>query len=993
MYRIFTALWLTLFAMNALIAQQPFFRNYQIKDGLLSNYIYTVFQDSKGYIWLSSDVGISRFDGQNFTNYNTANGLPDNEVFSMYEDREGRLWFATLTGKVCFYHQGRIFSEQNLPFLKNCDVKGMIINIIEMDDGRIAYCSTHKVLIIDLRHKKIEERSCGEGILFAWKNQDGSLSGIGRSFVRIEKNGLRVQAAAPSTNQPLRAIQLSDTMLISSNRRLYKFFSAAGRFQYQELISPLDKHNEFIFLRQQGQQIWAGTRNGVYLLDFPSLRSKQYFLAGRSVSSVMQDREGGLWFSTFEEGLFYVPAPNIQHFTTQDGLLFNRITCLSKDAQQRLWIGSESSAYSIYDGQKMLSRQIFPEKVKNKNIRNIRHFQDGTTLVIGKAATLYLRNGVEKYLCHRSSDVNIDQNGDYWAGLTGVYQLGQEELSKVLVDPQVLQRYGLDSLYRRIKRIRLPGLRVERIVFDEAQRKWLATPNGLFSFKGEEAEKQVLPYGTKDLDFDERTQTLWALTESKGLFAIRQGKVVDSITIANQRGSVICWDMCRDENNEIWIGSAGGLFRVIGWPGQLKLIDYWGVLGLGSEKINAIEILGDYIYIGKDDGLLRVPRAFLASSAAPPVVLLKSLRYKDALRLSPSANTLVIKHHPGPLSLEYEGLSFREAQNIRYRYRLLGLDQNWYETSNEAVEYANLQPGHYTFEVMALNGAGAVSAHSSRLHLRIKPPFWREQWFYVLVTAFFILIIVAYVQARERKLRRKYEIENLLIKSSQENTELQKRISDLRMLALRLQMNPHFIFNALNTIKGYYGQDKIVEANAFIGKFARLLRLNLDYSDSQIPLDQEMELLKIYVQLSQIRYPDKIELELHCAPEINPAEMLIPSMLIQPFVENAVIHGVVPKRGKGLIKIDFALRNSNLQVKIKDDGIGRTASAQHKIRDVHKPLATQITSDRLELLGQNGHSALCILDLVDEKGQPAGTEVQLLIPFQNKTNHDQSHYH
>lgn len=984
MQRMIVALWLFFFAMGTLIAQQPFFRNYQIKDGLLSNYIYSVFQDSKGYIWLSSDVGISRFDGQSFTNYNTAHGMPDNEVFSMYEARDGRIWFATLTGKVCFYYHGRIFSENNLPFLKRCDVKGMIINIIEMDDGRMAYCSTHKVLIIDLQQQKVEVRPCDEGILAAWKHKDGHLMGIGKALGRIEKKGLQPQISAPSITQPVRAIQLGETMLISCNRKLYKFFSGAGRPQYRELLSPLDKHNEFIFLRQQGQQIWAGTRNGVYLLDFPSLHIKQHFLAGRSVSSVMQDREGGLWFSTFEEGLFYVPAPNIQHFTTQDGLLFNRITCLSKDAQQRLWIGSESSAYSIYDGKKMRSRQIFPENVKNKNIRNIRHFPDGTTLVIGKAATLYLRNGVEKYLCHRSSDVNIDQNGDYWIGVTGLYHIEPENLPKILVSPQVLQRYGLDSLYSRFKRIRLPGLRVERIVFDEAQRKWLATPNGLFCFQGEEAEKLILPYGTKDLDFDEQTQTLWVLTESKGLFAIRQGKVIDSIAVANQRGSVICWDMCRDENHEIWIGSAGGLFRVMGQPGQLKLIDYWGVLGLGAEKINALEIMGDHIYIGKDDGLLRVPRAFLASPALPPIVLLKSLRYNDSLRRAPTAQTVAIKSLKGPLSFEYEGLSYREAQNLRYRYRLLGLDDKWYETSNEAVEYANLPAGHYTFEVMALNGAGAASAHSSQLRLRVYPPFWQESWFYVLITATLILLIIGYVRAREQKLRRKYEIENLLMKSSQENLELQKRVSDLRMLALRLQMNPHFIFNALNTIKGYYGQDKMVEANAFIGKFARLLRLNLDYSDGLIPLDQEMELLRIYVHLSQIRYPDKIELEIHCATGINPAEILIPSMLIQPFVENAVIHGVVPKKRKGLIRLDFSIHSAYLQVRVKDDGVGRAASSQHKIRDVHKPLATQITSDRLKLLGQNGSPALLIHDLVDEQGQPAGTEVQLLIPYQSK---------
>ena len=984
MYRIAVTLLPIFFAINTLIAQQLFFKNYQIKDGLLSNYIYYVFQDSRGYIWVSSDVGVSRFDGQTFTNYNTAHGMPDNEVFSIYEDQAGRLWFATLTGKPCFFYNDSIYSENNLPFLKKCDAKGMIVNIFEMGNGQIAYCSTFKVIIIDLVKQQATELPTNEGVLTAWKNQDGSVGGASSMFGHFTHHGFKNEMPFPKLVQPTRAIPLGDTVLISTGRLLY--LCNRKKQSLSQLELPIDKSNEIIFLRKTRKQLWCGTRNGVYLLDFPSCKVRRYFLSGRSVSSVMEDREGGLWFSTFEEGLFYVPSPKIQHFTTQDGLLFNRITCLSKDTHDQLWIGSESSAFSIYDGNTIRSRQIFRENVKNKNIRNIRHFTDGTTLIIGKAATLYLRNGVEKYLCHRSSDVMIDQQGDYWIALTGLYHLDQTELPKVLVTPAVLNKNGLDSLYSSVRRSRLPGIRVERIAFDEDKRKWLATPNGLYMFVDKEPEKLVLPYGTKDLEYDPGTRTLWVLTESKGLFAIRRGKVVDSIDIANKRGGVICWDLCRDQNNELWIGTAGGLFRVIGRPGKLKVVDYWGVLGLGSEKINAVEAIGTDIFIGKDDGLLKVPRSILANPPPPPIVLLKSVRVNNQPIISDDKR-IAIKYGQRPLSIEYEGLSFRESQNIRYRYRLLGLNTRWYETTNEAVEYVDLRPGYYTFEVIAVNGAGASSRRSSTLDLRVYPPFWRENWFYVLVTALLILTIVLYVRAREQKLRRKYEIENLLMKSSRENSELQKRISDLRMLALRLQMNPHFIFNALNTIKGYYGQEKIVEANAFIGKFARLLRLNLDYSDALIPLDQEIELLKIYVQLSQIRYPGKIQLELEIDPELHPDELLIPSMLIQPFVENAVIHGVVPKRKPGNIWIRFVKQGRILVATVRDDGIGRKASNPHKFRDVHKPLATQITIDRLRLLdtAEEIHQPIVINDLMDEQDHALGTEVLIYIPYQIKS--------
>ena len=157
-----------------------------------------------------------------------------------------------------------------------------------------------------------------------------------------------------------------------------------------------------------------------------------------------------------------------------------------------------------------------------------------------------------------------------------------------------------------------------------------------------------------------------------------------------------------------------------------------------------------------------------------------------------------------------------------------------------------------------------------------------------------------------------------------------------------------------------------------------------------IPLEYEMELLHIYVQLSQTRYPGKIALDVYVDPALQPMDILIPSMLVQPFVENAVIHGLVPKKGSGRIFIGFYQKNGAIQVCIKDDGIGRVASAQLQLRNMHKPIATQITTDRLRLLYPGtAEEPVTIRDLYDDKGAAAGTEVLLLIPFQNNHSYDQ----
>ncbi len=396
------------------------------------------------------------------------------------------------------------------------------------------------------------------------------------------------------------------------------------------------------------------------------------------------------------------------------------------------------------------------------------------------------------------------------------------------------------------------------------------------------AEKRVLPHSIKDMDFDKVNQKLWVLSESKGLFVIQHGRVTDSISISNQFGAVICRDLCRDAENQLWIGTASGLFRVQGEPGKLQLTNFWGVLGLGWDKINAVEVIENQVYIGKDDGLLAVPKSILLQSPPSPPALIKSVRINNKIQTIGADNTLTMNYEQGSLSIEFEGLSYREPQYLRYRYRLNGLDTVWRETTNEAIEFASLRPGKYTFEVLTLNGAGEICAEAAMVQIQVRPPFWMQTWFFILLGSMLLALVVGYIKWRENRLRQGYEVERTLMESSREKAELQKKNADLKMLALRLQMNPHFIFNALNTIKGYYGQERVVEANAFIGKFARLLRMNLDYSDVLIPLDQEMELLRIYLQLSQIRYPDKIKFQIEASPTLNPMEILIPSMLLQP---------------------------------------------------------------------------------------------------------------
>lgn len=960
--------------------QQPFYKNYQLNEGLLSNYIYSVFQDSKGYIWFSSDVGVSRFDGQAFVHFNSSHGLPDNEVFSMLEDDAGRIWFATLNGKPGYFENGQFYGEHNSELLKKCRNKGMTLKLFQKKDGRVVYCSTYKTMLIDPKTGEVETRITENGIAVAWANPDESIGAVSSGIGFIEPDGFRKINKMPVLTQTIQVMTLGDSMLISANRNLYLITWKSGQVHWDKTLLPLGNH--FLCLKMMGNKLWAGTRNGVAVFDFPSMKLEKSYLEGRAVSSILEDREGGLWFSTFEEGVFYVPDPGILHYGQADGLRFKRIICLSRDAKGRLWMGSEGSAYTILDKNELNTTVIFPQNVTNKNIRNIRHFKDGSTLVISKAGAKYIRGKQSRLFVHRASDINIRENGDYVVGLNGYFDIPGALAEKKYLPvaegniPDTHPLYGIPTISG------LKGFKVEKIEFDQYQRTWIATHSGLVMMDSSGREEVVLPYSTLDLEYDDTTHTIWALSESKGLFVVQDGRVTDSIAVRNQFGDVICRDICLDESGKLWIGTASGLFRVQYVDGKLALTNFRGVLGLGAEKINAVEVLGNVVYIGKDDGLLSVPMQILLQSPPSPPALIKAVKVNNQISFPDERGVHHMAFGAGSLSVEFEGLSYREPQYIRYRYRLTGLDNTWHETANKALEFASLRPGKYQFEVYAVNGAGEIGPVPAIVLLAVDPPFWMQPWFYVLLVVLAATAVWAYVRLRMNKLRQEYVQERAATENRREKAELQNKITELKMLALRLQMNPHFIFNALNTIKGYYGQDKTIEANAFISKFARLLRLNLDYSDAMIPLDQEIELLKIYLQLSQIRYPDKIDFTIETDASIPQMDILIPSMLLQPFVENAVIHGVAPKKGPGVVQVYFQLTPDELIATVHDTGVGRQASAQLAFRDPHKPLATQITLERLQLLRHNKqHTPLNIQDLYDEAGKPAGTCVTLHIPY------------
>ncbi len=319
------------------------------------------------------------------------------------------------------------------------------------------------------------------------------------------------------------------------------------------------------------------------------------------------------------------------------------------------------------------------------------------------------------------------------------------------------------------------------------------------------------------------------------------------------------------------------------------------------------------------------------------------------------------------IQFKYFTIDFTQNGNINYRYRLRPSDE-WNHTKDISINYAALSHGVYQFEIQSANSSGQWSA-STKYPFTINPPFWKTTWFIALGIISITLIIFSIYR---------YQIRQIKIKAN-----FERNIQDLRQAALRAQMNPHFIFNCLNSIQGFIiaGDNSI--ATNYLLRFAQLIRSVLNASQEKlVSMEDEVDLLQHYVFLENLRMEQPFDFKITIDPKIDTYEVCIPPLLTQPLLENAIIHGLSPSKRKGKIEIIYQLENELLRVRIKDNGIGCTNEhLKVRDRDFYQSLGLGIIQKRLELQNKNHipKPFIAFQSLQNAEGWQQGTQVTLSI--------------
>jgi LytS/YehU family sensor histidine kinase len=302
---------------------------------------------------------------------------------------------------------------------------------------------------------------------------------------------------------------------------------------------------------------------------------------------------------------------------------------------------------------------------------------------------------------------------------------------------------------------------------------------------------------------------------------------------------------------------------------------------------------------------------------------------------------------------------------------MLGIDSSWSYTSRDFVEYPNLEPGKYRFEVQANTRKGGWSREMAGIDFEISVPFWRTGWFMFSVPFAVLSIVIVLLVTRISEIKRKNEVERRALEAEQ------------RLLSV--QMNPHFIFNALNSMQSHFFMGDLARYNEYLGDLSRVIRTILEHSRcTLIGLDEEIRFVSDYVKLQALRLNGGFSFELVVMKGMKPIDFKIPPMLLQPFVENAILHGLSPKEGLGKLIISFGLENGFIRCVVEDDGVGRNQSLINRTSgqgQTRKSLALEITKERIEILNKTKRAGiqLVIDDLFDDNGRPIGTRIILLL--------------
>ena len=922
-------------------AQEYNYIHYDVKDGLAGSTVYDVCQDKDGFIWFATEAGISRFDGAHFKNFTTTDGLPETEILKLFADSKGRIWMAPFKNNICYYYNGKIYNQQNDPQLKKIMVASVISTIVESDDHYIGFQSDNELHIISPDTVTKFSRNPAEANRFFIRP-----SPFGKGFQLNYKDSCFI--VSPNSMTPISCSIVGSDPL---NMPGLQDIRCKLKITAEDYTPRIDN------------VVFTNTWDGSWMVDTTNfMRYEDRFLKGKQISHALVDKEKNIWFATLGEGVYKLASREFKTFYFAKNIT-SEIFSLEK-INNKIYAGTGFGRVYVWNGASLDTLNFNKEFENSINynstnrVISLKKVQDGT-LVIGSDGLLIKNTPAGKVFtpwAYAIKSIEELQNGQLLVGMAR---------RTALLDPVSLAIKDTIWPYRTTS------------VCNYDNEYYIGTVNGLYivtkdkgsRFMGDSFPplRQRISYFCKSPD-----GLLWVATYGAGIICIKNGKVIDQITTHKGLSSDICRTLFVN-NNYLWVGTDKGLNKINISQTPYPVTTYSTSDGLPSDLINALYVDGNTIYVGTPAGLTFFDETKVTNYSK---CNLRILDISVGNKPQPLHDSYRVHYRENSLKISYAGISFKSGGNVSYRYRLKGLSDEWDSTGQNMLEYPSIPPGNYEFELIAVNKKGIIS-NPVKISFLVEAPFWQTLPFQVLIIAVVILITWMLVAWRFSILR----------KEEQERASVQQKLNELEQMALRAQMNPHFIFNCLNSIQNFIITNDLEATNWYLSEFAHLIRQTLDNSEkSTISITNEIKYLKRYLELETMRFGHSFEYNIEVDDELDSDLVSIPTMILQPYVENSIRHGIRYKEnGGGRIDIKFQKSAEGFICIIQDNGIGRKKANEYKsqVRVEYQSKGMSLTAERINILNRQLIDPITIEinDLTNEYQQALGTKVIIRFPY------------
>lgn len=998
---------------------------------LSTNVVTAIDQDKNGMMWFGTKRGLNSYDSYGFEEYNQTDGVI-NATITDIRSVGDTLFVGTEKG-LCIYD---IKNKKTTNFFAEIDSlvipDNHIFYISQPINGKVVICTKGGTSVYDLKSKKFRIPKINnyfpdyEVRSMEYVDYDGS-------WVVATSNGLVIYQDENQIIRHFNYIGNYDNALPSNDLKCMCKISDEMIFVgTSDGVCVLDAVN----VSFKRINLNALTKNKSPKLD---------------ISNIIPFSDKEVMIATYTNGLYIYnyhdnTAIHISKFNVVNAISENYIYDIYKDEQGSVWIATFTglnrlennlanfSTVSIYENGSMLSINCFLEmqnnnilvgtesgiKVFNIDDKSIKDFKTFFNSKESYFESLYVYN------------FYLDENNCIWIGTrnNGLY-VYDTKADKVV---DVSERYGIDKLKHAV---------VRGTVKDEYENMWVATNMGVCRINLQDEthqfyvprknDKTSIPnYDIFDLLLD--NESLY-VTTGNGLAVYNYDSddfttylLPDSLTQNDVVKNNGFFDIVDGENGRYYIGSySNGMLSFLPDKKQFKATKAMGDLGTmvyaivpdnkGNLWASTSKGIMKYQLDTKEtmnydvsDGLQGSefsPNAFLKSkdgfvffggfsgfnyfkpgeiqleTRMPKTIITKMLTNEGKkYRYLTHGDTIHLSHKCKSFEIEFATLNLLRRNMVKYSYMLDNYDEDWeYCNSNHRyVDYNKMRPGTYVFKIKAANEVNQWTEEPVELTIIIHPAWYQRVSFNILVILLLSFAIFVVVRQRTKLVNQKREQKRII-------TELETQMLQLKQKTLQLQMNPHVIFNTLNSIQQYILNNDVEKAVSYLSSFSKLMRRILNNSNERyITLSDEIEAVSLYLQLESMRLGNRFSYEIEVDPEVDAKNIEIAPLIVQPFVENAIIHGLVPKKDNCFLSIRFSkLSEGKLLCVVEDNGVGRKHSEKMKQErgSSHKSYGMSITRRRLETLTKisNDDFSVEVIDLYDDNDMPSGTRVDIIISF------------